>query len=49
MLDTTPITREITKLISQGTTSEQVLAVRLFPDIDARATIPVAPMCAGRR
>ena len=39
MIDTTPVTREITKLISNGTTSEQVLlavVVRLFPDLDAR-------------
>jgi hypothetical protein len=38
MIDTTPVTRELTKLISTGT-SEQVLlaaAVRLFPSIDAR-------------
>ena len=39
MIDTTPVTREITKLISNGTTSEQVLlaaAVRLFPDFESR-------------
>jgi hypothetical protein len=39
MVDTTPITREIAKLISNGTISEQVLlaaAVRLFPDLDSR-------------
>ena len=39
MIDTTPVTREISKLISGGTTSERVLlaaAVRLFPSIDAR-------------
>ena len=38
-IDTTPITREISRLISQGTTSEQVLlaaAARLFPSINSR-------------
>jgi len=36
MLDTTPVTREITRLISQGNCTEQALLIavaHLFPDI----------------
>jgi hypothetical protein len=38
-IDTSPVTRELTRLISKGTTSEQVLlaaAVWLLPDLDSR-------------
>ena len=38
-IDTSPVTRELTKLISSGTTSENALlaaALRLFPGIDSR-------------
>ena len=36
MLDTTPVTREITRLISQGNCTEQALLIavaHLFPDL----------------
>ena len=50
-IDTSPVTRELTRLISKGTTSEQVLlttAVRLFPGIDFAGAVPGPPMCSGR-
>jgi hypothetical protein len=37
MLDTSPITNEITRLISKGTTEQALLAavVRLFPNLNS--------------
>ena len=47
MLDTTPVTREITKLISKGTTEQALLTavVRLFPDLNS-AELSQALQCA---
>jgi hypothetical protein len=38
MIDTTPVTRELTKLISNGTSGEALLtaAVQLFPNLSAQ-------------
>ena len=37
MVDTTPVTREITKLISKGTSEQALLTavVRLFPELNS--------------
>ena len=47
MLDTTPITREITKLISTGTTEQALLSAvaRLFPNLNS-AELSLALQCA---
>jgi hypothetical protein len=47
MLDTTPVTREITKLISKGTTEDALLitVARLFPDLNS-AELSQALQCA---
>jgi len=47
MLDTAPVTREITRLISTGTTEHALLTVvaHLFPDL-TRAELSQALQCA---
>ena len=47
MLDTAPVTREITKLISAGTTEQALLTTvaHLFPDL-TRAELSQALQCA---